>query len=404
MMVQQLNGSLAGGAVPPGSLFPFADPPGGPGNHSLEQEEGPRLVLPTFSLAARARVAVTLVLCVVATACNVAVLWAGLSGGRAKRSQARVLLLHLAGADLLVALVVMPLDAAWNVTLQWWAGDWACRLLMFLKLLAMYASAFLTAIISLDRQAAILHPLAITEGWRRNRVLLQAAWLLSAALSIPQLFLFHTVTISSPQNFTQCTTQGSFARPWHEAAYNLFSFLCLFLLPLLVMVACYSRILMEISRRVRSCGGASTRELPLRRSRNPIPRARLRMLGLSVAIVGSFVVCWTPYYLLGFWYWFWPAAMEESVSPSLAHLLFVFGLLNACLDPITYGLFVGGCCGAGRPRTQPPSPATGSFHCSASSLRLRQGLPPFPDVAPAPGATRTPNAPWAGDPVESSHL
>ncbi|XP_042329958.1 putative gonadotropin-releasing hormone II receptor [Sceloporus undulatus] len=410
MTAQHLNGSLAGGPLPPGILFPFEGAIGGSGNHSLEQEGGPRLVLPTFSPAACARVAVTLVLCVVATACNVAVLWAGLARGHAKRSQARVLLLHLAGADLLVALVVMPLDAAWNITLQWRAGDWACRLLMFLKLLAMYASAFLTAIIGLDRQAAILRPLAIAEGWRRNRVLLQAAWMLSAGLSIPQLFLFRTVTIASPQNFTQCTTRGSFARPWHEAAYNLFTFLCLFLLPLAVMLACYARILMEISRRLRSCsgngaGGASARELPLRRSRNPIPRARLRMLGLSVAIVGSFVVCWTPYYLLGFWYWFWPEAMEGSVSPSLAHLLFAFGLLNACLDPITYGLFVGGCCGAaGGPRTQTPSPATGSFRCSAASLRLRQGPAPQPDVAPAPGTTTTPSAPWAGHPTDSSHL
>lgn len=68
-----------------------------------------------------------------------------------------------------------------------------------------------------------------------------------------QLFLFHTVTISSPQNFTQCTTHGSFAQHWHEVAYNMFGFLALFLLPLLVMSACYTRVLLEISRHVSSC-------------------------------------------------------------------------------------------------------------------------------------------------------
>lgn len=54
--------------------------------------------------------------------------------------------------------------------------------------------------------------------------------------------------------FTQCSTQGSFARPWQEKAYNLLTFLGLFLLPLLVMVACYARILLEISRRPGSPG------------------------------------------------------------------------------------------------------------------------------------------------------
>lgn len=67
-----------------------------------------------------------------------------------------------------------------------------------------------------------------------------------------QLFLFHTVTLHAPHNFTQCTTRGSFPQPWHETLYNMLSFSCLFLLPLLIMVCCYTRILLEISRRMGS--------------------------------------------------------------------------------------------------------------------------------------------------------
>uniref|UniRef100_A0A670ZHQ1 Type II GnRH receptor n=1 Tax=Pseudonaja textilis TaxID=8673 RepID=A0A670ZHQ1_PSETE len=353
-------------AIQPAAPRPFS---------GADRPEEPVVVLPVFSAAAQVRVGLTLLLCVISASCNLALLWSGWRSSRpaAKGSHARLLLLHLAVADLLVALVVMPLDAAWNITLQWQAGDVACRLLMFLKLLAMYASAFVTTLISLDCQAAILQPLATARAWRRNQVLLYGAWLMSASLSTPQLFLFHTVTIRSPQNFTQCTTQGSFARHWHEVAYNMFGFLGLFLLPLLVMSACYTRVLLEISRHVSSCNHWSAQEMPLRRSRNPIPRARLRLLHLSLAIVGSFVLCWTPYYLLGLWYWFWPEGMERAVSPSLAHILFLFGLLNACLDPITYRLFAGGwqggCCRAAGRGKQLPSPITGSFQGSVSSAR-----------------------------------
>uniref|UniRef100_A0A8V5GK74 Type II GnRH receptor n=1 Tax=Melopsittacus undulatus TaxID=13146 RepID=A0A8V5GK74_MELUD len=332
------------------------------------------LRVPTFSPAAQVRVAITFALFALSAGCNLAVLRA--SGSR--RSHIRLLLRHLAAADLLLTVAVMPLDAIWNITLQWWAGDLACRILMYLRLLAMYASAFVTVVISLDRQAAILHPLAIARARRRNRIMLQVAWLLSAVLSAPQLFLFHTVTVTIQPlyNFTQCTTLGSFAQPWHETFYNMLGFTCLFLLPLLIMVCCYTRILLQITRRMGS-SLFSSQDASLRCSRNNIPRARLRMLKMSVVIVSSFILCWTPYYLLGLWYWFCPRAMEKRVSPALAHILFIFGLFNACLDPITYGLFTipfqrgWGCPCGHRPKPQPPSLATGSFQCSA----------PAPDTA-----------------------
>ncbi|XP_035168117.1 gonadotropin-releasing hormone receptor-like isoform X1 [Oxyura jamaicensis] len=419
-----------GSAEPPGS--PTLPEQGCAWSPCPEGGEEP-LRLPTFSPAAQARVAVTFALFALSAGCNLAVLRA--AGGRrgARRSHIRLLLRHLAAADLLVTVAVMPLDAVWNITLQWRAGDLACRLLMYLRLLAMYASAFVTVVISLDRQAAILHPLAIARARRRNRAMLRAAWLLSAALSLPQLFLFHTVTLQPPHNFTQCTTRGSFPQRWHETLYNMLSFTCLFLLPLLIMVCCYARILLEISRRMGSglcewglaggwqgevssipevkprpglsgalqglsvqvpgpgqaaeppaqgspcCVSVSSRDVPLRCSGNNIPRARLRMLKMSLVIVSSFILCWTPYYLLGLWYWFCPRAMQKRVSPSLTHILFIFGLFNACLDPITYGLFTipfrRGCgCPCGHsPEPEPPSPATGSFRCSASSLRARRG-------------------------------
>lgn len=346
------------------------------------------LRLPTFSPAAQVRVGVTFALFALSAGCNLAVLRAVGGRGSGRRPHIRLLLRHLAAADLLVTVLVMPLDAVWNITLQWRAGDLACRLLMYLRLLAMYASAFVTVVISLDRQAAILRPLAIARARARNRAMLNAAWILSAGLAVPQvpprgpwdsppagpvsgdtararcrgwgdsqgghgepcgmgmgswpqsgcggdgphpalpsaraapqapvsaeqsrasaggitaptpraesvpahlgvsalaslprevqtpitpmprllcqLFLFHTITLRPPHNFTQCTTRGSFPRPWHGTLYNMVGFACLFLLPLLIMVCCYARILLEISRRM----GSGLCECPARRDTAPRP-------------------------------------------------------------------------------------------------------------------------------------
>uniref|UniRef100_A0A3Q0T728 Type II GnRH receptor n=1 Tax=Amphilophus citrinellus TaxID=61819 RepID=A0A3Q0T728_AMPCI len=305
----------------------------GPTSVCNKSANGDALELPTFSTAAKVRVIITFTLCAVSAVCNLAVLWAASSGGK-RKSHVRILIMNLTVADLLVTFIVMPVDAVWNITVQWQAGDIACRLLMFMKLVAMYSCAFVTVVISLDRQSAILNPLGISEAKRKSKIMLTVAWTMSVILSLPQMFIFHNVTITVPENFTQCTTHGSFVQRWQETLYNMFTFVCLFLLPLAIMIFCYTRILVEIS--IRMCKDFYVH---LRRSHNNIPKARMRTLKMSIVIVTSFIICWTPYYLLGLWYWLFPEKMEETVSHSLTHMLFIFGLFNACLDPITYGLF-----------------------------------------------------------------
>lgn len=201
-------------------------------------------------------------------------------------------------------------------------------------------------------------------------------------------------------DFTQCATHGSFSRRWQETLYNMFHFITLYVLPLLVMSCCYSRILLHIHlqhlrdkgkggwvggcRQLRTrprCVGCSSAEREaagltgcfvsmettgghgcrqaqvcvmtsltdtvglsagesyLRRSGTDIiPKARLKTLKMTLVIVLSFVVCWTPYYLLGVWYWFQPDMLR--VTPEYVHhALFVFGNLNTCCDPLIYGFY-----------------------------------------------------------------
>ncbi|XP_068173458.1 gonadotropin-releasing hormone II receptor-like isoform X2 [Antennarius striatus] len=199
-----------------------------------------------------------------------------------------------------------------------------------------------------------------------------------------KIFLFRSVTICSPEDFTQCTTRGSFSARWHETAYNMFTFCCLFLLPLVIMITCYTRIFCEISRRLRKDNLPSS-EVNLRCSKNNIPRARMRTLKMSIVIVLSFIICWTPYYLLGLWYWFFPDDLEGKVSHTLTHILFIFGLGNACLDPVIYGLFTihfrkrlqrRYCNTSSVSELDNNTVINGSFTCAANSLSLKREVSP----------------------------
>ena len=52
---------------------------------------------------------------------------------------------------MLVAYVTIPTEIAWNYYVRWLAGDVMCRLLMFMRILGLYASSCVLIIISVDR-------------------------------------------------------------------------------------------------------------------------------------------------------------------------------------------------------------------------------------------------------------
>ncbi|PWA28640.1 hypothetical protein CCH79_00019841 [Gambusia affinis] len=187
------------------------------------------------------------------------------------------------------------------------------------------------------------------------------------------LFLFRTIRLDAA-DFTQCASHGSFAHRWQETLYNMFHFVTLYVVPLLLMSCCYSRILLHINQQHLQHKGTppvihlqhneTSGESPLRRSGTDlIPKARMKTLKMTVVIVLSFVVCWTPYYLLGIWYWFQPDMLR--VTPEYVHhALFVFGNLNTCCDPVIYGFYtpsfradLAAFCRRTRSHTKPRSPS-----------------------------------------------
>ncbi|XP_059808434.1 gonadotropin-releasing hormone II receptor-like [Hypanus sabinus] len=294
-------------------------------------------IVPAFTVAARVRVIVTFCFFAVSMCSNTAILLSILR--RKRKSHIRILILSLAAADLIVTVLVMPLDAVWNITVQWYAGNAACKALNFLKLFAMYASALILVVISMDRHSAILNPFRFLSASHRNKLMLSVAWIASALLASPQLFIFQVRNVHGV-NFTQCVTYGSFTEHWHETFYNMFTFITLYITPLTVMIICYTRILWEISKQTKRnrdgkhCLRAST---PTVQNDNML-KARMKTLKMTIVIVVSFIICWTPYYLLGLWYWFKPDVLKR-VPEYVNHLLFLFGLLHTCSDPIIYGFY-----------------------------------------------------------------
>jgi len=126
------------------------------------------------------------ILCLIATVGNLTV-FTTLWFYHRCRTRVNVFIMHLSVADLIVALVMMPLEIGWNLTVSWKAGDFGCRIFMFFRAFGIYLSSFILIAISLDRYFAVARPLNLQTANRRGRTMLIVAWVMSVIASLPQV-------------------------------------------------------------------------------------------------------------------------------------------------------------------------------------------------------------------------
>ncbi|GFR88790.1 gonadotropin-releasing hormone receptor [Elysia marginata] len=141
--------------------------------------------LPNFTSSNAVSVITYSCLLVVASCGNLTV-FITLFRNRGHKSRINMFIMHLAIADLIVTFITLPLEIAWHSTVSWWAGDLACRVLMFFRALGFYLSSCIVVSISLDRYLAIVRPFSIAAADTRAKMMLFLSWALSIIASVPQ--------------------------------------------------------------------------------------------------------------------------------------------------------------------------------------------------------------------------
>ncbi|XP_030832125.1 gonadotropin-releasing hormone receptor 2 isoform X1 [Strongylocentrotus purpuratus] len=204
---------------------------------------------PTFELAYLIRIITLSTILVLSVPLNFIVLltvWRQ----RGRKSRVNLLVLHLTIADLLITFINISTDVVWFCTVAWLAGNTMCKLIMFMETFAMYASSFVLIVISIDRYAAIVHPLSVRAADRRCKIMLRVAWGSAAVCSIPQLVVHELMSPSFNPTFYQCVDYGfkeKYFRLWW--LYHIFVTLIMYVVPLATIFACYSSIVWKIVRR-----------------------------------------------------------------------------------------------------------------------------------------------------------
>ncbi|XP_063054388.1 C-X-C chemokine receptor type 3.1 [Engraulis encrasicolus] len=187
-------------------------------------------------------------------------------------------ILHLAISDSLL-LLTLPFWAV-EASQGWIFGTGFCKIAGSMFQINFYCGIFLLACISVDRYMSIVH--AVQMYSRKKPWAIQAScltvWFACLVLSIPD-WLYLEANYDLRREKTECMPNYPTANAdaWKKAFRWLYHILGFFV-PSVVMVFCYTSILLRLSR--------STKSLQ-----------RKRAMRVILALVVAFFVSWTPYNL-----------------------------------------------------------------------------------------------------------
>lgn len=174
---------------------------------------------------------------------NLLALWVLLF--RTKKFPSTILLVNLTCCDLLL-LLMLPFRIVYHFQgNDWKLGEVFCRLLIAVFYGTMYGSVVCLALIAVDRYVALVHPFgAKTLRSRRTSIVMSMiVWIVVVIAAAPLLASRQSYEISD-LSITTChdaipeEQQKNFILPYFSTLF----FFC-FLLPLVVVVLCYSAVL-----------------------------------------------------------------------------------------------------------------------------------------------------------------
>ncbi|XP_004066786.1 trace amine-associated receptor 13c [Oryzias latipes] len=230
------------------------------------------------------------------------------------------LLLSLAGSDLVVGLLVMPIEGVRYLETCWLLGRLMCTLTPFLSYCLLSGSLGHMVLISVDRYLAICQPLLYPSRVTLSRVvfLICLCWGCSALYN-GCILIGH---LQRPHRVHTCHGECVVVISHTSGTVDLFFSL---VGPCSVMLVLYARVFVAAVSQV-----SRLQTVP---SVSMVKRSEwkaARTLGIVIAV---FLMCFCPYY--------YPSLAGEDTTTKLSYyaVLSWVMLLNSCMNPLIYALF-----------------------------------------------------------------
>ncbi|XP_070542949.1 somatostatin receptor type 5-like [Ptychodera flava] len=233
-----------------------------------------------------------------------------------------VYILNLASADLLF-MIGIPFLTYQYAAGEWIFGELMCKIVMAIDGMNMYTGIFTLTAMSVDRYFAIVHAV-----WSMRHRTLQTArmacvflWVFATLVTLP-LWIYSQKLVDKDRRL--CDVGWPEKNFPVEDLFILYSFVISFILPLVIISACYVAIMAFLAK-------GSKAQKKKRRS------VKLGRVGVMVLLaVALFVVCWLP---------FWTVQLvmlgQKGRDPTRALAIAYYSSLcmsyaNSSLNPIVY--------------------------------------------------------------------
>ncbi|XP_077155620.1 vasopressin V1b receptor [Ranitomeya variabilis] len=292
---------------------------------------------------AKAEVAVLGTVLAITTLGNVGLLLAIYRRGK-KMTRMHLFIVHLAYTDLAVAFFQILPQMIWDITFRFIGSDFLCRLVKYTQVMSMFVSTYMLMMMTVDRYIAVCHPLkTIQQPTRHAYIMIGITWIISCLFSLPQIFIFSLKEIEPESGVIDCW--ADFRYPWGAKAYITWNTISIFLVPVGILVICYSLICCEICKNLKGkmqTYGARQREsngqvMPSRVSSiRTISRAKIRTVKMTFVIVLSYIICWTPFFGVQMWS-VWDENAPDVDSSDFAYTItMLLPCLSSCSNPWIY--------------------------------------------------------------------
>ncbi|XP_046796601.1 probable G-protein coupled receptor 83 [Gallus gallus] len=242
-------------------------------------------------------------------------------------SATSLFIVNLAVSDIMITLLNTPFTLVRFVNSTWIFGKVMCHVSRFVQYCSLHVSTLTLTAIALDRHQVILNPLKQRMSLTKGAVSIAVIWLLAACFSLP-----HAVYQKLFQyNYREATVRSLCLPDFPEPAelvwkyLDLSTFLLLYLLPLLVITATYTRLAKKLW--LRNAIGDVTTQQYITHHRNK--KKSIKMLVLVVVV---FAVCWFPlncYVVL-------ISSLGIKTKNSLYFALHWFAMSSTCYNPFIY--------------------------------------------------------------------